>query len=333
VRGVWVLWVGVFVLGGGGGARRRAPPPPVESRTNLGSIFWFEIRLPGGGHIEAEALAEKVNFAVLRDASILLVEDNPFNQQVAIEILAEKGANTIVANNGQEALDLLRTQKFDCILMDVQMPVMDGLEATRQIRANPDLEDNYIIAMTANARGEDKAHCFEAGMNDFLSKPVFAEHLYTAIAKGMGLSAAAKVHYPLNSSREASSSLYRKNAYSPQPGSADNSALIDLLALKKMMGFDPVKVHKFALKFLHTTQQGLHEIEDMLKQGNMTGLAALGHRNKTPARTVGARGFADMCQSLEQFKDGGDIEKARLIVAGMQPLLDQIAEQINKEAS
>jgi CheY-like chemotaxis protein len=256
----------------------------------------------------------------------LLVEDNLFNQQVAVEMLRDAGAGVSIAKNGQEAIDLLLKRHFDCVLMDVQMPVMDGLEATRKIRANSAMAGTYIIAMTANARGEDKSQCFAAGMNDFISKPVFSEQLYAVIAKGLGGTAEK---YP--SIKSAAATQSGNTVFSEPPARKDYAALIDLSSLKKMMGSDPVKVHKFALKFVQTAQQGLIEIEEMLRQENMVALAALGHRNKSPARTMGALGFADLCQALEQFKDGGEIEQARQVVAQMRPLLQQIAEQINKE--
>lgn len=303
----------------------------VESKTNQGSAFWFVISLPGGGNVEAETITENLDFGMLKNSSVLLAEDNLFNQQVAVEILREVGVGVCIANNGQEALEFLSKRKFDCVLMDVQMPVLDGIETTRQIRANPGLAGTYIIAMTANARGEDKARCYAAGMNDFISKPVFAEQLYAAIARGIGVSTGADEKHPLNRDSEVAVSQFVKAEFSAQSGSERHAELIDLSALKKMMGSDPVRVHKFALKFVQAAQQGLHEIEDVLKQENMTALAALGHRNKSPARTVGAFGFANMCQALEQFKDGGDVEKARHIVAQMKPLLDRIVEQINKE--
>jgi len=100
-----------------------------------------------------------------------------------------------------------------------------------------------------------------------------------------------------------------------------------------MIGSDPVKIHKFALKYLSSAQQGLEEIEEALRQEDMAALAALGHRNKSPARTVGATSYADLCQSLEEFKSGGDIAQARQIVAQMSLLLGRIVEQINKEVA
>lgn len=111
----------------------------------------------------------------------------------------------------------------------------------------------------------------------------------------------------------------------------DSPRVIELSVLEKIMGTDPAKLRKFALKFLGSAQQGLDEIEAALQQANLAGLAALGHRNKSPARTVGAMAYAELCQLLEQFKGGGDVEMARQIVAKMRPMLEQIAAQINRD--
>lgn len=114
---------------------------------------------------------------------LLLVEDEPINQEIAREILMETGWEVETADNGLEAVDRLREGGFDLILMDMQMPVMDGLEATRQIRTLEYGKNLPIIAMTANAFGSDRQACFNAGMTDFLSKPFEPDMLYDIILK------------------------------------------------------------------------------------------------------------------------------------------------------
>jgi CheY-like chemotaxis protein len=97
-------------------------------------------------------------------------------------MLEEVGSSVCLAANGMEALELLRQTAFDCVLMDVQMPLMDGLEATRRIRADPRLADMRVLAMTATATSEDRVRCIEAGMDDFISKPIQPALMYQTIA-------------------------------------------------------------------------------------------------------------------------------------------------------
>lgn len=114
---------------------------------------------------------------------MLLVEDNPINQKVALRFLAKEGLKADVANNGQEALDLFAAQPYDIVLMDIQMPVMDGVTATENLRRIYGKEHPYIIAVTANATPADRQRCMEAGMNDFVTKPIDAVKLIGAISK------------------------------------------------------------------------------------------------------------------------------------------------------
>ncbi|HSW06752.1 response regulator [Aquabacterium sp.] len=118
--------------------------------------------------------------ASLSGARVLLVEDNAINRELALDVLKRSGIETSIACNGQEALDMLETQSFDAVLMDCQMPVLDGYEATRALRLRPQLQDLPVIAMTANAMVGDREQALAAGMNDHIAKPIrFAEMLAT----------------------------------------------------------------------------------------------------------------------------------------------------------
>ncbi len=119
-------------------------------------------------------------FSRLRGRRILLVEDNPVNQTVAAGILRKQGVEVISVDNGQQAIDALAaaSDKFDLVLMDVEMPVMNGLEATRELRLLPDCEHLPVIALTAQAMPDDRQQCLAAGMNDYISKPIQPETLY-----------------------------------------------------------------------------------------------------------------------------------------------------------
>jgi CheY-like chemotaxis protein len=169
----------------------------VESVPGEGSTFWFTCRLkvarrempssyvPGHGDAEA-ALAR--DYAGTR---VLLVEDEYVNREVARLLLEEIDFVIDEAENGAEALRQAREKDYAIILMDMQMPVMDGLEAARQLRQLHTCRDVPILAMTANAFAEDKARCLAAGMDDFLTKPVDPEQLYAILLSHLSRQAAA----------------------------------------------------------------------------------------------------------------------------------------------
>ncbi len=312
----------------------------VESTPGEGSTFWFTVTLSKGDKPDMamrKREAKAVDVSFLAGLSILLVEDNPFNQQVAVELLNDVGAAVSIASNGREAINMLTAHRFDCVLMDVQMPVMDGLEATRLIRSNPELAGIRIIAMTANAGREDRERCFAAGMNYFITKPVFANNLYAVLAECLK-SAAGNGQLMAYANPEPAPEVPLMAA-TVIAGKHDAGAdmperkVIDLSILSKMLSSDPDKVRKFSLKYLLSAKQGLEEIDAALAEANLEKLAALGHRNKSPARTVGALSYAELCQSLEKFKHGGEIEEARELVGQLHQMYERIAEQIGKETA
>ncbi|MEC9461585.1 MAG: ATP-binding protein, partial [Pseudomonadota bacterium] len=156
----------------------------MSSTVGVGSIFWFELGVVPVTREEASGLdAKVVAEETLPRKRILLVEDNKVNQIVATRFLARLGQDVEIANDGAEAVSISRERAFDLILMDMQMPVMDGIEATKRIIAEggPSAEAP-IIAMTANASDDDRRRCLEAGMKGFESKPVTLERLKKMIA-------------------------------------------------------------------------------------------------------------------------------------------------------
>ena len=161
----------------------------VSSEPGVGSTFWFTARLAKGDYMPITGLlpdpdaAESIigeRFAGLR---VLVVEDDEINREIAVEMLAETGLLIDTAEDGQVAVERVREADYALILMDMQMPRMDGLQATREIRALPGMAATPIVAMTANAFAEDRARCFEAGMNDFIPKPVEPDLLLRVVVK------------------------------------------------------------------------------------------------------------------------------------------------------
>jgi PAS domain S-box-containing protein len=163
----------------------------AESQPGVGSTFWFTARLSRSSAIpgvpresgrpkkEAEAILARD----YRGARLLLVEDDPTNQEVALGLLRSVGLAAALANNGAEALDKVRAGQYELVLMDMQMPVMDGIEATRLIRQMTFEPPLPILAMTANAFAEDKDQCLAAGMNDFVAKPVEPVDLFDKLLR------------------------------------------------------------------------------------------------------------------------------------------------------
>ncbi len=163
----------------------------LDSKENEGSKFSFTLSL-ATGHDESLAPmpadaddSEDIESVIkgLQGIKVLLVDDNELNLEMATGLLELEGLVVETATNGQEALDRLNTGHYDCVLMDYQMPVMDGLEATRRIREQEGFRDLPIIAMTANAMKGAAADVMASGMNDYIPKPVDPDAMFATIAK------------------------------------------------------------------------------------------------------------------------------------------------------
>ena len=184
----------------------------VRSDPGSGSTFWFTLPAeavdPALVPKPARPTSIDISLASRLPLRILLAEDNPVNQKVGMRLLEKLGYHPDLAANGQEAVDAVRRQKYDVVLMDMQMPVMDGLAASRSIVEEYEAQTRpYIVAMTANVLESDKLACSEAGMDDFLGKPVMLADLHKLLER-----ASVRVGLRRTSVNSARRTVYESNS-------------------------------------------------------------------------------------------------------------------------
>jgi polar amino acid transport system substrate-binding protein len=254
--------------------------------------------------------------AQLAGAQLLLVEDNAFNQDLAMELLSRNGIGVELAVNGQAALDRLRLGSFDGVLMDCQMPVMDGYTATRLIRRQEEYRDLPIIAMTANAMAEDVAKALDAGMNDHIAKPINLRTLFFTLAKWIKPKRPAP---PLALPEEGKPG----RAPSRLPPFEHIDSQVGLALLEGDEG-----LYLSLLRMFHQNQaESAALIRQALRQGDQETAARTAHSLKGAAGTLGATGLQAQSQALEQdIKQGREISAERL--DRLQTLLAQIRAEI-----
>ena len=298
----------------------------MVSAPGQGSTFWFTVKLskasaavhssscdsPCCGSLPSGSQA----LNMIKGARLLVADDHPLNQQVARELLEAAGATVCVANDGREAVALLRQQSFDCLLLDVHMPELDGYATTRCIRADPALADLPVIALTASAWNQDRDGCLAAGMNDFVSKPIRPERLYACVAKWLATLPPQRRQDPAPSGNAPG-------------GTCDDPRIIDLAVPARALQSDPEKVGRIARKFVEATWIDLARMEAALERGDLATLGDLGHRIKSPAQALGAMGLVDLCQGLEALRRGGSTEQAGITVRRMRALLEQISQRVH----
>ena len=221
--------------------------------------------LPGRG----QAPAALQSTSTFRGHRILLVEDNPVNQRVAQRLLQKLAADVTIANHGAEALERLAESTFDAVLMDCQMPVMDGFSATRRIR---ELERQSgrrmpIIALTANVMSEDRDNCIAAGMDAHLGKPIEPAQLIDCLSR------------------------YLKTNMRPE---------VDMLALRELTGGDAEFERDLLQTFVSSGDQCLADILSALRVGDFATIGSRAHALKGASANIHAAGLAAAASSLER---------------------------------
>ncbi len=268
----------------------------VNSIPDQGSTFWFTALLQPGISIIDQAnpinnlSAEQLLSEQRSNAQLLLAEDNEFNRELVVELLRGKHLNIDTAEDGREALVKAQTKCYDLILMDIQMPYLNGLEATQAIRAHSINQTTPILAMTANAFNEDRRACQSAGMNDFIAKPVNPATLYATILKWLPTK-------PFNTQQvsivEPITNVALQSNHQSVTADHDQQSLKalpewDPQVLPRMLGNDAAMHRYFLEKFLTDIQKQHADIQTAELAGDQLSISKIAHSLKASARTVGA---------------------------------------------
>jgi protein-histidine pros-kinase len=255
--------------------------------------------------------------------SVLLVEDNPVNQTVATKILQRAGYEVITAGDGQEAIEWFERRRFDLILMDVQMPVLGGLDATKAIRAREARrswamsgrwEVTPIIAMTAHVMQGDRERCLEAGMDDYVSKPVHPSELFAAIERV---------------TRRLESTDFEGNVVElTDDGESGESGVlvVDLEQTRGLLDGDEESLCSLISIFLTDYSKNVTKLEQAVRNQDMRTLCSVAHSMKSSAGVFGASIAAEAAQRVESAARKGETETA---IAGVPGFLSELARVAN----
>ncbi len=242
--------------------------------------------------------------ALRRPLRILVADDHATNRKLAMLMLRRLGYEPDVVGDGLEVLEALERQRYDVVLMDLQMPEMDGLEATAEVRSRWPHESPHIIAMTANAMQGDREMCLKAGMDDYVSKPIEIDHLVAALRKCPALAATAS---PIAGAAE------------PPTGGVDRAheqdggTVLERAALKSLSGLiggDPKAMAELIQSFLDEAPGLRHDLRQAVAEQDARLLRMAAHTLKSSARDFGAIRLAMVCQELEDCGRSGQLTGA-----------------------
>ena len=271
-------------------------------------------------------------------AHLLLAEDNPVNQKVAARMLERLGYRVDVAQNGLEALEALARNRYDAVLMDVQMPEMDGYEATAEIRRREDASRRTqrrtpIIAMTANAMQGDREKALAAGMDDYLPKPVRQESLDEVLGRWVSPEDDAVAQ---GSAADGTSDAEAGTEAGTEPrspaASAGNGHVLDpeVLAGLRELG-DAELLAELAGMFFEDAATRLEDLRRAVEGGDALFVERVAHTLKGSSGNIGARGMAAICAELQEVGTSGDLARARELLGRLEEEFGRVRPALERE--
>ncbi|MBF0381366.1 MAG: response regulator [Magnetococcales bacterium] len=258
---------------------------------------------------------------VLSGAKVLVVEDNEINQQVARELLAQANIDVLVADNGQKALDIINSEVLDGVLMDLQMPVMDGLTATRKIRKNPQYKELPILAMTANAMAGDRELCLEAGMQDHIAKPIDPGNMFSTMARWIK----PATPKPLPTSND------RDGEYEGTELELPIIEGVDVQDGLRRMGGSIKGYLKLLSRFQDNQSGATDAIANAISNGDVATAQRLAHTLKGVSGTIGAVNLQKQAAKVESaIKEGSEVELVNTLLADAAKELNRVCTLLEK---
>ena len=257
---------------------------------------------------------------------VLVVEDQPLNREVAVGILSSLGIEAATANDGEQALKLLASERFDIVLMDCEMPIMDGYSATRSLRAREGHDQHLpVIALTADATDAGRAACLEAGMDDYLPKPFRREVLHAMLLRWLSgaASTSAIAAAPISTGLPAAAPA------APEGPMLDSATLNALRSLPRN-GSKDMLTHIGEL-YLLDSQRLVRSIEESLHAQNAQALAHAAHAWRSYNGNVGAHGLATLCRELEVNARTGDFAQARALYTQIVAMHGRVRDELQTE--